>query len=156
VLVTFRTLVPGFWMGLLVALAFIETPLKFLAPGVTVPLALGIGRLVLTAAELASAVLLIVLTVISLLRPRLGRGGLAIVAGLWATLLAQLALIRPALNARTDTVLAGGDPGDSPLHGIYVASDVVLLVLLVAYLVCAVRQGRSATTRREPSPRDAN
>lgn len=147
---TLRTLIPGFWMGLLVALAFIETPLKFLAPGVTVPLALGIGRLVLTAAELAGAVLLIALTVVSLVRPRVGRGALAVIAGLWATLLVQLALIRPALNARTDVVLAGGDPGDSPLHGLYVASDAAMLALLVTYLVVA---GRSATHRTASTTR---
>ncbi|HLU63123.1 MAG TPA: hypothetical protein VKY66_01215 [Protaetiibacter sp.] len=142
-----RVLIPGFWMGLLVALAFIETPLKFLGPGVTVPLALGIGRLVLTAAEIASAVLLLALVVVSFVRPRVGRGVIATLAALAVTLVVQVALVRPALNARTDVVLAGGDPGDSPLHLVYVAIDVVLLALLVVYLVLEYR-GRRITSPR--------
>lgn len=144
---TLRVLIPGFWAGLLVALAFIETPLKFLAPGVTVPLALGIGRIVLTAAEIASAVLLLALVAVSFARPRVGRGAVIALAGLATTLVVQMAIIRPMLNARTDVVIAGGDPGDSPLHLVYVASDLILLALLAAYLVI---EGRA---RRVSSPR---
>lgn len=31
------------WLGMVVAISFLEAPLKFRAPGVTVPLVLGIG-----------------------------------------------------------------------------------------------------------------
>ena len=34
------------WLGMVLAISFLETPLKFRAPGITVPLGLGIGRLV--------------------------------------------------------------------------------------------------------------
>ncbi|MGH3776424.1 MAG: hypothetical protein ACRDRR_11940 [Pseudonocardiaceae bacterium] len=47
--------------GNVLAISFLETPLKFRAPGITVPLRLGIGRLVLrvrNAVELALAVTL--------------------------------------------------------------------------------------------------
>src|SRR5690606_32834978 len=100
---------------------------------VTVPLALGIGRLVLTAANIAGAVLLVVVTLLSFARPRIRRPAWFVVGGLWLTLLVQVAVIRPPLNARTDIVLAGGDPGSSPLHVLYVVADVVILALLVAY-----------------------
>lgn len=137
-----RTLIPGFWMGVLVALAFIETPLKFHAPGITVPLALGIGRLVLTAAEIASVVLLIALTVVTFAKPRLGRGLVIVVGALWVTLAVQMAVIRPMLNARTDIVLGGGDPGESSLHVIYVVTDVILVALMIAYLAIVARRAR--------------
>lgn len=137
-----RTLIPGFWMGLLVALAFIETPLKFQAPGITVPLALGIGRLVLTAAEIASVVLLIALTAVTFVKPRLGRGLVVVVGAMWATLVVQMAVIRPMLNARTDIVVAGGDPGESSLHVVYVVTDAVLLALMIAYLVLVAKRAR--------------
>lgn len=144
-LATLRAAVPGIWIGLIAALSFIETPLKFLAPDVTLPIALGIGRLVLTAANIAGAVLLGAITVLSLLRPRVPRGAWLAVGGLWLVLLVQVALIRPPLNARTDVILAGGDPGASPLHVVYIVADVLLIGLLVAYLVLA-RQ-RAGTPR---------
>jgi hypothetical protein len=51
-------MVPFVWLGMVFAISFVETPLKFRAPGITVPLGLGIGRLVfraLNATELALA-----------------------------------------------------------------------------------------------------
>lgn len=139
---TLRATVPGVWIGLLVALSFIETPLKFLAPDITVPLALGIGRLVLTAANIAGAVLLVAITVLSLMRPRVPRNALIVLAAIWVTFIVQVAVIRPPLAARTDVVVAGGDPGESSLHILYVIADVIILALLVAYLPLA----RVATT----------
>ena len=47
------------WLGMVVAISFIEAPLKFRAPGVSLQVGLGIGRLVfraLNAAEVALAV----------------------------------------------------------------------------------------------------
>lgn len=49
---------PFIWLGMVPAISFLETPLKFRAPGITVPLGLGIGRLVfraLNGVELALA-----------------------------------------------------------------------------------------------------
>ena len=51
------------WLGMVVAISFLEAPLKFRAPGVTLPIGLGIGRLVfraLNAAELVWAVAILV------------------------------------------------------------------------------------------------
>ncbi|MDX2375899.1 hypothetical protein M4I32_03690 [Microbacterium sp. LRZ72] len=133
--VVMRVALAGIWIGLIGALSFIETPLKFLAPDVTLPIALGIGRLVLTAANLAGAALLAVLAALSFVRPRLRRGGWWVLIGLTVVLLTQIAIIRPPLNARTDIILAGGDPGSSPLHVLYVVADALLMLLLVAYIV---------------------
>ncbi|MBX3194576.1 MAG: hypothetical protein R2717_06650 [Schumannella sp.] len=140
---TLRAALPGVWIGVIGALGFIETPLKFLAPGVTTPIALGIGRLVLTAADLLGVALLIAITIVSLLRPRVPRAGLIALGALWVVLLAQVAIVRPLLNARTDIILAGGDPGESALHVVYIVADLILLVLLVAYLV-VIRPRRDA------------
>ena len=41
--VPWRAVVAGMWIGLIIGLSFIETPLKFLAPDVTVPIALASG-----------------------------------------------------------------------------------------------------------------
>jgi len=35
-----------FWAGLIAGISFIEAPLKFQAPGITIPLGLGISQLV--------------------------------------------------------------------------------------------------------------
>jgi hypothetical protein len=138
--VALRLLLPAVWLGLVLGLSFIETPLKFLAPGITVPLGLGIGRLVFWALAIAGAVLLAAMTVVSVLRPRSDRGAWWLLAGLWATLAVQSLVVRPALSARSDVVIAGGDPGPSALHFVYIATDLVIVALLLVWIVRAVRR----------------
>jgi hypothetical protein len=41
--------VPFLWLGMVLAISFLEAPLKFRAPGITLALGLGIGRLVFRA-----------------------------------------------------------------------------------------------------------
>ena len=45
------------WLGMVLAISFLEAPLKFRAPGITVQLGLGIGRLVFRALNTCEAVL---------------------------------------------------------------------------------------------------
>jgi hypothetical protein len=45
------------WVGLVLAISFLEAPLKFRAPGVTIPIGLGIGRLVFRALNTVEVVL---------------------------------------------------------------------------------------------------
>jgi hypothetical protein len=45
------------WLGMVVAISFMEAPLKFHAPGVTLQIGLGIGRLVFRALNAAELVL---------------------------------------------------------------------------------------------------
>lgn len=132
-------MLPGVWVGLLIGLAFIETPLKFLAPDVTTEIALGIGRLVLTAADIAGVLLLAGLTLVSALPPRVERGRAVALGALWLVLLIQVAVVRPLLNARTDVILSGRDAGESPLHAFYVIADVLLIVGLIIYIVFTAR-----------------
>lgn len=127
-----RHALPVVWIGLIVAISFIEAPLKFQAPDITIPLGLGIGRLVFGALNIVEAVLLVALTIVTFW-PRVARvtrdrfwWWLALVV----VFVCKVAVVRPPLNARTDLVLAGADPGQSPWHYIYIACDVVTLVLL--------------------------
>lgn len=131
--------VPAVWMGLILGLSFIETPLKFTAPGITTALGLGIGRIVFNALAIAGVILLIVITVSAFARPRENRTGFVLIGALWVTAAVQSLVIRPLLSARSDVVIAGGDPGQSWLHYGYIAAEVVLLALLLSYIVHVLR-----------------
>ena len=93
---------------MVLAISFLEAPLKFRAPGVTVPLGLGIGRLVfraLNVTEVVWAALLVAGLLID------GRPTRVVVAGATAVaaLVVQLVGVRPLLTRRSDRVLAGED-----------------------------------------------
>lgn len=134
-----RLLVPALWLGMIVALSFLEAPLKFTAPGITTPLGLGIGRIMFNALTVSGFVLLAALTLLSLVRPRVGRLDAWLLGGMWAVLLVETLVIRPPLNARSDVIIAGGDPGPSVLHYAYIATEGLLVVLLAFWIVRAVR-----------------
>ena len=123
------------WLGMVVAISFIEAPLKFRAPGVTMHIGLGIGRLVfraLNACELVFAVLVAIALVVD--SPAVAAAVAAAVA--MATLLAQVLLVRPRLTRRSDAVLAGGEGPRSRAHWVYIGLELVKVVaLLIAGVV---------------------
>jgi hypothetical protein len=118
------------WLGMVLALSFLEAPLKFRAPDITVPLGLGIGRLVFRALNAVEIVLLLGIGVALSAgpRPSTAVGTTAAVALL---LLVQLAAVRPALAARTRRVLAGDPHTGSRAHLAYIAVEVLKVGALV-------------------------
>ncbi|GAS95908.1 transmembrane protein [Mycolicibacterium canariasense] len=118
------------WLGMVLAISFIEAPLKFRAPGVTLPIGLGIGRLVFRALNGVEAALAIVLlaSVVSARPPTLAVGAAATVVG---ALVVQLVAVRPRLTRRSDAVLAGSDAPRSRAHYAYVGLEVVKVVGLI-------------------------
>ena len=125
------TAVTFVWLGMVLAISFLEAPLKFRAPGVTIPIGLGIGRLVFRALTLVEAALLVVVIV------AVAAGGApALLLGLTAAaavlLAVQLGVVRPALNRRSDRVLAGEEGPRSTAHLYYVALEAVKVAVLVA------------------------
>lgn len=125
------------WLGMVLAISFLEAPLKFRAPGVTIPIGLGIGRLVFRALNAVEVVLAIAIAVAvfagGATAPVLIPAVVAIVV-----LAVQLLGIRPPLNRRSDRVLAGETVPRSRAHLAYVGTEVIkvaaLIVLGVAVL----------------------
>ncbi|MGI9157316.1 MAG: hypothetical protein ACR2FG_11895 [Marmoricola sp.] len=117
------------WLGMVLAISFLETPLKFQAPGVTTQIGLGIGRLVFRALNAVETVLAVVLLVSIVLDPPPARVlvtvGIAI-----ASLVGQLVVVRPLLSRRTAAVLAGKDGPRSHVHYAYVGLELVKVVAL--------------------------
>ncbi|MEU3535020.1 MULTISPECIES: hypothetical protein [Streptomyces] len=119
------------WLGMVLAISFLEAPLKFRAPGVTVPVGLGIGRLVFRALNTVEAVFAVVVIVAVVVgaAPAWVIGPTAAAAVL---LLAQLAAVRPYLNRRSDRVLAGENLPRSRSHLWYVALELLKVAALLA------------------------
>lgn len=128
------------WLGMVIGISFIEAPLKFRAPGITIPLGLGIGRLVfraLNAVEVVFAAGLVAVVVLG--RSTVAAG--ALVAAVIVLLVIQLVAIRPRLNRRTDRVLNTPDGQDLPrshAHVAYVAVELLKVITLLALGIVAI------------------
>ncbi|MFZ0831997.1 MAG: hypothetical protein WAM92_02705 [Mycobacterium sp.] len=123
------------WLGMVVAISFVEAPLKFRAPGVTLAIGLGIGRLVFRVLNAIEAILAIAIVAAALLdSPPLG--ATVAIAVAVAALLVQLLAVRPKLSRRSDVVLAAPAVSDQPttrsrVHYVYVGLEVVKVVALI-------------------------
>jgi hypothetical protein len=116
------------WLGMVLAISFLEAPLKFRAPGVSLQLGLGIGRVVFRALNRVELGMLVLVVVSVLVAPRplsqWWAGALAALLGV------QLGFVRPMLNRRSHRVLAGEEGPRSRWHLVYVGLEVVKVVLL--------------------------
>ncbi|HEX4099478.1 MAG TPA: hypothetical protein VHY21_02890 [Pseudonocardiaceae bacterium] len=121
--------VPFIWLGMALAISFLETPLRFRAPGLTVPLGLGIGRLVFRALNAVELALAVVLTA-AMLADHAGVSGRVAPGALWAVLVGQVAVLRPRLDRRARRILTGQITPRSHLHLAYIALEAAKVVLL--------------------------
>lgn len=118
------------WLGMVTAISFMEAPLKFRAPNATIPICLGIGRLVFRALNSAEFLLAAVIAVtLAIERPTMGVVVTYAVA--LGMLLAQVVAVRPALGRRADQVLSGLEAPRSRAHYAYVALELVKVAALV-------------------------
>ena len=126
------------WLGMVVAISFLEAPLKFRAPGITLALGLGIGRVVFAALNRVE----LVLAVAVLLAAGLGTrppGVVAAAAVAIGALVVELIAVRPVLTRRSDQVLAGEQGARSHAHLAYIALEVVKVLALAALAWTALR-----------------
>jgi hypothetical protein len=125
------------WLGMVMAISFLEAPLKFRAPSVTIPIGLGIGRLVFRALNIVE----IVLAAGVVVAVAIGDSSTAAVifAAITVTLLAaQLTAVRPRLNERSNRVLAGEDLPRSHTHLVYIALEPAKVIALIGLGVTAL------------------
>nr|WP_184446383.1 hypothetical protein [Mycobacterium sp. AZCC_0083] len=117
---------------MVLAISFIEAPLKFRAPGMDLKLGLSIGRLVFRALNVCESLLAVVIAVALFTHQSTVGLDVALTVAV-AALLIQIVLVRPFLARRTSSVLAGeGEGGRSSGHYAYVALEVVKVIALIA------------------------
>jgi hypothetical protein len=136
--------VPFIWFGALGAISFMEAPLKFTAPNITLELGLGIGRIVfqtLNKIELALAVLLIV----SMLARRPAKKfPLYAFGAVLLLLILETFWLLPVLDARAEQVIAGTAAPYSNAHIIYIVFDAAKFLLLAALGISLTKENLKA------------
>jgi hypothetical protein len=114
------------WCGCIIAISFVESWLKFRAPGVTLPIGLGIGKLVFGALNkmewLFAAVILITYF---LHKPQVDAISLILFALALLLLIIQTFWLLPMLDARANMVISGKQLQSSSLHWYFVVAEVI-------------------------------
>jgi len=125
-------LILGIWSGMVLGISFIEAPLKFQAPDITLTLGLGIGKLVfgaLNKVEIVFSILL--LGIVGYQYQRLDNLILVIVSLLIGIIAIQSIWLFPILNARIDALQQGLSPAKTNHHFYYVAMEILKVGVLI-------------------------
>jgi hypothetical protein len=119
------------WLGMVLAISFLEAPLKFRAKGLELPVGLAIGRIVFRALNIAEVIWAVVTAIcLTIAGPS---GPVLVLAAVTAVLLAvQLLVVRPRLNRRSARVLAGQETPRSRAHHAYIGLEALKLAALIA------------------------
>jgi len=124
-------LILGVWLGMVLGISFIEAPLKFQAPNITLSLGLGIGRLVfgaLNKLEIAFSLSILIwfLAEFKKLNRLLSLTFLILIV----IVALQTIWLLPVLDLRAETIISGLEPAVSNDHFYYVFLEVSKVVLL--------------------------
>jgi hypothetical protein len=120
------------WLGMIVGISFVATPLKFQAPSVTLGIGLDIGRLtfgVFNKIEIAFAVLMAFTVLLGRKRDK----SIAALTVVWIALALQTSWLLPALVDRIQMVLEGHRLPPSSLHTLYVVLEGLKALGLAVY-----------------------
>jgi hypothetical protein len=132
--------VPFIWFGLVGGISFMEAPLKFQAPNVTLALGLGIGRLIFFALNKIE-ILLAILLLISLVKVKpKGKLPLVLFVIIALLLILETVWLLPVLDARATEVISGITPPYSNLHIVYIVFDAIKFISLFVLGVSLTKQ----------------
>ncbi len=127
---TLQIAIPFVWFGMVGAISFMEAPLKFRAPNITLALGLGIGKIVfqmLNRIEIVFAIMMLVSLFFA--RPATNFA-LYIFGAIFILLLLQTVWLLPLLNVRAEQGIAGTVAPQSNTHLIFIAFEVLKFILL--------------------------
>jgi hypothetical protein len=127
------------WIGLLLGVSFLATPAKFLAPSLSLAVALDVGRQtfgVFSKVEWALAILLLAL-VLAGREKWLSMSGAVLAA---AFVVIETFWLLPVLDQRVGLIIAGQQPPESNLHVFYIVLQIVKLAVLCVLAAVAARR----------------
>ncbi|MEL6108734.1 MAG: hypothetical protein AAFU85_22230 [Planctomycetota bacterium] len=141
------------WIGFVLAISFMEAPLKFQTPSLTTPVALEIGYLVfhaLNGIELAFASVISIATFCAARsEPKHLRAFLIAVLVLLAL---QTTLLYTKLDQRTASIISGDQVPSAPYHLIYIGMEVAKVFLLMGLAHSQIDHFQSvAACQRSPN-----
>ncbi len=125
-------LILGIWLGMVLGISFLEAPLKFRAPNITLPLGLGIGKLVFGALNKVE-VLFAAILLLGLWRLWGGLTTPTIICfiSILIIVILQYLWLSPVLHQRADAIISGLEVASTNHHFFYVGFEVIKVVLLI-------------------------
>ncbi len=122
------------WLGFVGAISFMEAWLKFRAPGITLPMGLGIGRLVFHALNIMEWLFLVVILINLYFNQGLSFRTMDVWLAIPALILIlQTVWVLPVLDSRAELHIQGMEVPPSKIHFIYVLFEIIKVGCLFTF-----------------------
>lgn len=121
------------WIGFVCAISFMEAWLKFRAPGVTLPVGLGIGRLVFSTLNKVEWVLAVSSAILILLGGNFQHKTAVLLLIPLLILMVQSVWLLPAMDHRAELYISGAEVPASNLHFYYIGGEILKIISLLIF-----------------------
>lgn len=136
------------WIGFVLAISFMEAPLRFQAEAITVPLGLQIGRLVFHALNICEMFFAAWIFICQCFNGARAKSKF-LFRFLLFLLVVQTLILFLVLDPRTNAIIAGQEVGESSFHMIYIAMESVKLISLAFLAFCQLRDFKASLANSE-------
>jgi hypothetical protein len=133
------------WLGALLGVSFLATPIKFRAPSLDLRTALDVGRATFAAFSKTEWALCLLLIGAAFLWRKLRVWNSIGIAGLALVLIVQAVWLLPILDERVGQILAGSTVPPTNHHVLYIVADTAKALLLAAISLSALWDVASAS-----------
>lgn len=138
--------IAALWTGLLLGVSFLATPVKFLAPSLSLAVALDVGRH--TFAVFNKVEWLLAVATLFLLFGVRSRFSALMIIVICGVVVAETFWLLPELDRRVGLIIAGQQPPASTRHSLYIVLEIVKLIALVTV---SIDMARKLLSRSHPS-----
>lgn len=122
--------------GMFLTISFLETPLKFQVQGITLPTALGLGKLMFGISTKIQWIFLTIILILMLIsRKNHTKFDFIILTVLLSILALEQLWLLPVLDSRVDVLSSGKTLSPTPLHDYFIYAETTKAFILILAIV---------------------
>ena len=125
-----RSITAIFWLGFFMAISFMEAPLKFTAPGLSMAEGLQIGKIIFKVLNRCEWTFLVILLITCLFR-KTSRSGFYLITAVSTILALETMWLLPVLDHHADEIIQGGLVTDHNAHWLYIILELIKVPVLL-------------------------
>jgi len=136
-----RGIIAIFWLGFFMAISFMEAPLKFTAPGLSMAEGLQIGKIIFGTLNKCEWVFLIIILITCFIKSA-SLTSLYLIAAMAIIMLLETAWLLPVLDEGADRIIHGQPFMHGQLHWVYIILEIIKVPLLLLIGLVSLKPGK--------------
>ncbi|QHS56594.1 hypothetical protein GWR56_13960 [Mucilaginibacter sp. 14171R-50] len=125
-----RSITAIFWLGFYMAISFMEAPLKFTAPGLSMAEGLQIGKIIFKSLNTCEWTFFLIL-IITCIVQKTTRMGFYLITAISLILVVETKWLLPILDHHANEIIKGGTVTDHNAHWLYILLEVIKVPVLL-------------------------